>query len=42
MLYEVITPLAKIYRGVIPFFLILLAMVLLITYVPWFSLGLIR
>ncbi len=40
--YAFETPLAKIYRGVIPFFLILLAMVLLITYVPWFSLGLIR
>ncbi|HAK45409.1 MAG TPA: TRAP transporter permease DctM/Q [Spirochaeta sp.] len=39
--YAFETPLAKIYRGVIPFFLVLLAMVLLITYVPWFSLGLI-
>jgi tripartite ATP-independent transporter DctM subunit len=40
--YAFETPLAKIYRGVIPFFLVLLAMVLLITYVPWFSLSLIR
>ena len=38
--YAFETPLAKIYRGVIPFFFVLLAMVLLITYVPWFSLGL--
>ena len=38
--YAFETPLAKIYRGVIPFFLVLLAMVLLITYVPWFSLSL--
>ncbi len=39
--YAFETPLAKIYRGVIPFFLILLLMVLLITYVPWFSLALV-
>lgn len=39
--YAFETPLAKIYKGVIPFFLILLAMVLLITYVPWISLSLI-
>ncbi|MDC7228362.1 MAG: TRAP transporter large permease subunit [Spirochaetales bacterium] len=38
--YAFETPLAKIYRGVIPFFLVLLAMVLLITYVPFFSLSL--
>jgi C4-dicarboxylate transporter DctM subunit len=34
-------PLARIYRDVLPFFLILLAVVLLITYVPWLSTGLI-
>ena len=39
--YAFETPLAKIYRGVVPFFLVLLAMVLLITYVPWFSLSLV-
>ena len=39
--YAFETPLAKIYKGVIPFFLVLLAVVLLITYVPWFSLSLI-
>jgi TRAP-type C4-dicarboxylate transport system permease large subunit len=30
-------PLAKVYRYVIPFFLLQLGAVLLITYVPWFS-----
>ncbi|MFW6292194.1 MAG: TRAP transporter large permease subunit [Spirochaetota bacterium] len=33
-------PLAKIYRYVFPFFLLQLAAVLIITYVPWFSTGL--
>ena len=36
--YTFKTPLSEIYRGVIPFFLILLVVVLLISYVPWFSL----
>ncbi len=40
--YAFQTPLAKIYRSVIPFFLVLLAMVLLITYVPWFSIGMLN
>ena len=38
--YAFETPLGKIYRSVIPFFIVLLLMVLLITYVPWFSLSL--
>jgi C4-dicarboxylate transporter DctM subunit len=33
-------PLATIYRGVVPFVLINFATLLLISYVPWFSLGL--
>lgn len=33
-------PLATIYRNVVPFFLFLLVAVILITYVPWFSTGL--
>lgn len=40
--YRFEQPLVKVYKTVIPFFLILLVAVLLITYVPWFSLGLIR
>jgi len=39
--YAFETPLGKIYRNVVPFFIALLLMVLLITYVPWFSLSLI-
>ena len=39
--YAFETPLAKIYRGVIPFFIVLLLMVLLITYVPAISLSLV-
>ncbi|MBT3272499.1 MAG: TRAP transporter large permease subunit [Spirochaetales bacterium] len=35
--YRFNEPLVKVYRNVIPFFLILLISVLLITYVPWFS-----
>jgi TRAP-type C4-dicarboxylate transport system permease large subunit len=35
--YRFEKPLAKIYRDVLPFFLILFGMVLIITYVPWFS-----
>ena len=35
--YRFNQPLGKIYKNVIPFFLVLLVMVLLITYVPWFS-----
>jgi tripartite ATP-independent transporter DctM subunit len=35
--YRFEKPLVKIYRDVFPFFLILLFMVLIITYVPWFS-----
>jgi tripartite ATP-independent transporter DctM subunit len=38
--YRFNEPLVKIYRDVIPFFLVLLAVVLVITYVPWFSTGL--
>ena len=38
--YAFKTPLSRIYKGVIPFFLIMIAVVLLITYVPWFSLAL--
>jgi tripartite ATP-independent transporter DctM subunit len=34
-------PLTRIYRDVVPFFLALLAVVLLVTYVPWLSTGLI-
>ena len=40
--YRFNQPLARIYRNVIPFFLALLAVVLLITYVPWFSVGPLR
>ena len=39
--YAFETPLAKIYKGVVPFFIVLLLMVLLITYVPAISLSLI-
>jgi C4-dicarboxylate transporter DctM subunit len=35
-------PVAKVVKDVLPFFLALLAVVLLVTYVPWFSTGLIR
>jgi len=38
--YRFETPLSKIYKTIIPFFLLLLLMVLLITYIPWFSTGL--
>ncbi len=37
--YRFEEPLVKVYRNVVPFFLVLLATVLLITYVPWFSLA---
>jgi C4-dicarboxylate transporter, DctM subunit len=37
--YRFEKPLSTIYRNVIPFFIILLVTVLLITYVPWFSLS---
>lgn len=40
--YAFETPLAKIYKGVIPFFVVLLLMVLLITYVPAISLFLVK
>jgi tripartite ATP-independent transporter DctM subunit len=40
--YRFNQPLVRIYRNVMPFFLALLAVVLLITYVPWFSIGLLR
>ncbi len=39
--YRFETPLVSIYKRVLPFLLVLLVMVLLITYVPWFSLALI-
>lgn len=38
--YRFETPLVQIYKRVVPFLLVLLVMVLLITYVPWFSLAL--
>ena len=38
--YRFETPLTKIYKTIIPFFILLLLMVLLITYIPWFSTGL--
>ncbi|OQY33020.1 MAG: hypothetical protein B6241_09280 [Spirochaetaceae bacterium 4572_59] len=38
--YRFETPLVKIYKRVVPFLLVLVVMVLLITYVPWFSLAL--
>jgi tripartite ATP-independent transporter DctM subunit len=34
--------LSRIYRNVVPFFLVLLVAVILITYVPWFSTGLLE
>ena len=37
--YRFETPLVEIYKKVVPFLLVLLVMVLLITYVPWFSLA---
>ncbi|MQY76572.1 MAG: TRAP transporter large permease subunit [Spirochaeta sp.] len=40
--YRFEKPLSEIYRNVFPFFLILLATVLLITYVPWLSTGLLN
>lgn len=36
--YRFNEPLAKIYKHVLPFFFVLLVTVLLVTYVPWFSL----
>lgn len=38
--YRFETPLTKVYKMIIPFFILLLLMVLLITYIPWFSTGL--
>ena len=38
--YRFEMPLAKVYKTIIPFLLLLLLMVLLITYIPWFSTGL--
>ncbi len=40
--YRFEEPLAKVYKMVIPFFIILLVAVLVITYIPWFSLGFLR
>jgi tripartite ATP-independent transporter DctM subunit len=40
--YRFETPLVEIYKKVVPFLMVLLIMVLLITYVPWFSLAFIR
>jgi C4-dicarboxylate transporter DctM subunit len=40
--YRVEEPLLRIYKPVIPFFLMLLFIVLLITYVPWLSTGLLK
>jgi C4-dicarboxylate transporter, DctM subunit len=34
--------LSSVYRNVVPFLLVLLVAVIIITYVPWFSLGLIE
>lgn len=39
--YRFEEPLGKVYRQIIPFFLLLLVAVLLITYVPWFSTALV-
>ncbi len=38
--YRFEEPMTSIYKTVVPFFILLLVAVLLITYVPWFSLGL--
>ncbi|MDA3811577.1 MAG: TRAP transporter large permease subunit [Spirochaetaceae bacterium] len=38
--YRFETPLTKVYKMILPFFLLLLLMVILITYIPWFSTGL--
>lgn len=38
--YRFEMPLTKVYKTIVPFFLLLVLMVLLITYVPWFSTGL--
>lgn len=40
--YRFETPLSKIYRMIVPFFLLLMVVVLLITYIPWFSTGLLQ
>ncbi|RLW69651.1 MAG: hypothetical protein B6D68_01830 [spirochete symbiont of Stewartia floridana] len=40
--YTFNVPVTKVYKQVFPFLLVLLAAVLLITYVPWFSLALLR
>ncbi|RLD33147.1 MAG: TRAP transporter permease DctM/Q [Bacteroidetes bacterium] len=40
--YRFNEPLARIYKTVIPFFLMLLFTVLLITYIPWLSTGLLK
>jgi C4-dicarboxylate transporter, DctM subunit len=40
--YRFNQPLAHIYRVVIPFLLVLLAAVLVITYVPWMTTGLLK
>ncbi len=40
--YRFEEPLGKIYKTVIPFFLMLLFIVLLITYIPWLSTGLLK
>lgn len=40
--YRFDEPLARIYKSVIPFFLMLLFSVLLITYIPWLSTGLLK
>jgi tripartite ATP-independent transporter DctM subunit len=40
--YRFEEPLPRIYRYVLPFFLAQLAVVILVTYVPWFSTGLLR
>ena len=39
--YRFDEPLVKIYRYVFPFFIMLLVTMLLVTYVPWFSLALV-
>ena len=39
--YRFNRPLTRIYKNVFPFFIVLLIMVLLITYVPWFSTALV-
>ena len=40
--YRFEQPLGQVYRGIVPFLLVGLVAVLVITYVPWLSTGLVR